>query len=79
MALDEHGNEIPELPSVPTSVSVEDFNSLKSNMETKMDKLQEMIMQLMEAKGISPPPTPRSSEVDKPEKDVGDGKKKGVI
>ena len=55
MAIDEHGNEIPELPIESTSVSIEDFNSMKSSMETKMDKLQEMILKLMEAKEISSP------------------------
>ena len=44
-------------------------------METKMDKLQEMILKLMEAKDISPPPTALSSEVDKPENEEVGGKK----
>ena len=62
-----------------TLVSIEDFNSMKSSMETKMDKLQEMILKLMEAKDISSPPTPLSSEIpSKPEEEEVDGKKKGV-
>ena len=75
MTIDEHGVEIPDLPSESTSVSVEDFNTLKSSMQTKMDKLQEMILKLMEAKDISPPPTALSSEVDKPENEEVGGKK----
>ena len=75
MPIDEHGVEIPELPTEFTSVSVEDFNTLKSSMETKMNKLQEMILKLMEAKDISSPPTAPSSEVDKPENEEVGGKK----
>ena len=78
MTIDEHGVVIPELPSESTSVSMEEFNSLKSSMETKMDKLQEMILKLMEAKDISSPPKTLSSEVDKPENEEDGGKKKGV-
>ena len=78
MSTDKNGVKIPELPSESTSVSVEDFNTLKSSMETKMDKLQEMILKLMEAKDISPPPTTLTSEVDKPENEEVGGKKKGV-
>ena len=47
-------------------------------METKMDKLQEMILKLMEAKDISPPSTALSPEVDKPENEEVGGKKKGI-
>ena len=76
MAIDEHGNEIPDLPTESTSVSIEDFNSMKSSIETKMDKLQEMILKLMEAKDISSPHTPLSSEIPKkPEEEEVDGKK----
>ena len=55
MALDEHGEEIPEDPIVPTSVSVEDFTSLKSSMETQMGEMRKMLEQLMGAKGIESP------------------------
>ena len=78
MTINEQGVEIPDPPSESTSVSVEDFNTLKSSIETKMDKLQEMILKLMEAKDISPPPTSLSSEVDKLKNEEGGGKKKGV-
>ena len=79
MAVDEFGNEITELPIASTSVSIEDFNSMKGTMETKMKRLQEMIQQLMDAKEISSPPTPLSSEIPKKsEEEEDDGKKKGV-
>ena len=79
MTIDEFGVEIPDLTSTSTSVSMEDFNSLKSTMETKMDKLQEMVMKLLEAKDISSPPTTLSSDVNKSENEDVDGKNKGLI
>ena len=60
MALDEHGNEIPDDTIVPTSVSVEDFTSFKSSMDTQMGELHKMLEQLMVAKGIDSSLTPEA-------------------
>ena len=60
MALNEQGEVVPVEPIVPTSVSVEDFNSLKSSMETQMGELHKMLAQLVEAKGIESPLNPEA-------------------
>ena len=70
MALDEHGVEIPEDLIVPTSVSVEDFNSLKSSMETQMGELHKMLAQLVEAKGIESPLNPEAPPKEDPPKEA---------
>ena len=55
MAYDVDGNLLA-LPS--TSVFMKDFTNMKTTMETKMDELHKMIVQLMEAKVTASPPTP---------------------
>ena len=55
MSLNEDGEEVPDIPIVATSVSVEDFTSLKSSMETQMEELRKMLAQLMGTKGIESP------------------------
>ena len=58
-------------PSASTSVSREEFTSLKSSMETRMDSINELLKQLLEAHNSSlpvttlppaPPPTDVSDE-----------------
>ena len=58
MSVDEQGNELPALPTKSTSVSIEEFISLKTIMETKMDKLQELLTKLLEAKETPLPTAP---------------------
>ena len=45
-------------PSASTSISREEFNSLKSSMETRMDMLNELLTKLLEAQSSSLPATP---------------------
>jgi hypothetical protein len=58
-------------PSASTSISREEFTSLKSSMETRMDSINELLKQLLEAHNSSlpvttlpptPPPTDVSNE-----------------
>ena len=44
-------------PSVSTTVSIEEFNLLKTSMETRMDTLNELLTKLLEAQGASLPVT----------------------
>ena len=44
-------------PSMYTTVSVEEFNSLKTSMETRMDTLNGLLSKLLEAQGTSLPVT----------------------
>ena len=45
-------------PSTSTIVSMEEFTSLKSSMETRMDTLNELLTKLLEAHSSSLPATP---------------------
>ena len=45
-------------PSASTTVSMEEFTSLKSSMETRMDTLNELLTKLLEAQSSSLPATP---------------------
>ena len=62
------GKDITREPSTSTPVTREEFTSLKSSMETRMDSINELLTQLLAAQNSSLPvttlpPTPPPKEV----------------
>ena len=62
------GKDISREPSASTSVTREEFTSLKASMETRMDSINELLTQLLAAQNSSLhvttlPPTPPPKEV----------------
>ena len=51
------GKDGSRTPSVSTIVSMEEFTSLKSSMETRMDTLNKLMTRVLEAQGASLPVT----------------------
>ena len=80
------GKDISGEPSASTSVSREEFTSLKSSMETRMDSINELLKQLLEAHNSSLPvttlpPTPPPKDVSNEEakEDSGENSSKTEV
>ena len=73
-------------PSASTPISREEFNSLKSSMETRMDTLNELLTKLLEAKSAYPPvttlpltPPPKDVSSEEAKEDSGENSSKTEV
>ena len=73
-------------PSTSTTVSMEEFTSLKSSMETRMDTLNELLKKLLEAHSSSLPvttlpltPPPKDVSNEEAKEDSGENSSKTEV